>query len=119
MFKKVAQFTFAPSTEWDGTFTPEEQTSQQEPAGETTEVTGEKATFSPVYLTVNLQNPLKSGNITSRFGYRVSPVTGEYSLHTGLDIAASELPSKSLLKSPPHMTERYLEQIITVSAVTM
>lgn len=90
VFKKVAQFTFAPSTGWDGTFAPEEQTSQQEPTGETTEATGEKATFSPVYLTVNMQKPVKSDDITSRFGYRVSPITGEYSLHTGLDIAADK-----------------------------
>lgn len=29
-----------------------------------------------------------SGRITSRFGYRVHPITGVYKLHTGVDIAA-------------------------------
>ena len=28
-----------------------------------------------------------SGRITSRFGYRIHPITGAYSLHTGVDIA--------------------------------
>lgn len=30
-----------------------------------------------------------SGRITSRFGYRVHPITGVYKLHTGVDIACS------------------------------
>lgn len=101
-FKKVAQFTFAPSTKWDGTFSPDEENSedsvtegQSEAAtdgqGETdaTEA-GERAVFTPVFLTVNLKPPLREGNITSDFGYRVSPISGKYSLHTGLDIAAPE-----------------------------
>ncbi len=57
--------------------------------GETIEnLSGEKAVFSPVFLTVKLENPIENGNITSSFGYRVSPITNEFSLHTGLDIAA-------------------------------
>ncbi len=100
-FKKVAQFTFAPTTSWDGTFKPnnDEQSDESsspstEPStenqGETTDTTGEKAVFSPVYLTVNFLNPVDSHNITSNFGYRTSPISGKYSLHTGLDIAAPE-----------------------------
>ena len=30
------------------------------------------------------------GRITSRYGYRINPISGKYGLHTGLDIAADE-----------------------------
>lgn len=64
---------------------------KEEATGETEEsTTGEKAVFSPVFLTVNLKKPLNEGNITSKFGYRVSPITDKYSLHSGLDIASPE-----------------------------
>ena len=75
-FKNVVQETFSPSVE-DAT-------------GETESTTGEKADFSPVFLTVNFTNPIKEGSITSKFGYRISPITNKYSLHSGLDIAAAE-----------------------------
>lgn len=75
-FKNVVQETFSPSVE--------------EPSGETESTTGEKADFSPVFLTVNFTNPIKEGNITSKFGYRISPITNKYSLHSGLDIATRE-----------------------------
>lgn len=91
-FKKVAQFTFAPSTEWDGTFFAEEETteSETENMGETETTAGEKVNFSPAFLTVNFKFPIDSRNITSRFGYRNSPISGEYSFHSGVDIAAPE-----------------------------
>ena len=73
-FKRFVQETFFPNVE--------------EPSGETESTTGEKADFSPVFLTVNFENPIKEGNITSKFGYRVSPITNKFSLHTGFDIAA-------------------------------
>ena len=38
----------------------------------------------------NLSRPLKSGRITSAYGYRTNPVTGKYSKHSGLDIGAKE-----------------------------
>ena len=75
-FKNVVQETFSPSVE--------------EAMGETESTTGEKADFSPVFLTVNFINPIKEGAITSKFGYRVSPITNQYSLHKGLDIAAPQ-----------------------------
>ncbi len=74
--KKVVRETFSSSVE--------------EATGETEATTGEKISFSPVFLTVNFLNPIKQGNITSKFGYRVSPITEKYSLHKGLDIAAPE-----------------------------
>lgn len=81
VFKKVAQTTFAPSVGEETTIS----------AGETNnDTTGEKADFSPVYLTVNFINPVEEINISSHFGYRISPITDKYSLHTGLDIAMPE-----------------------------
>lgn len=91
-FKRVAEFTFAPSAEWNGAASADEDISEEitnQDQGETDE-TGEKAVFSPVYLTPSFQNPVESDNITSRFGYRISPITNKYSLHTGLDIAAEK-----------------------------
>ncbi len=82
VFKNVTKSAFAPTIG-------EEET--EKATGETNnDTTGEKADFSPVFLTVNFQNPIKEGNITSHFGYRISPITDEYSFHSGLDIAAPE-----------------------------
>lgn len=47
------------------------------------------ATLSPVTLTCPVTPPV-SGKITSAFGYRINPVTGEQDFHTGIDVAASE-----------------------------
>lgn len=80
VFKNITKSVFASKIEDDKTASGETNTTQ----------TGEKASFSPVFLTVNFQNPIESDNITSHFGYRISPITDTYSLHTGLDIAALE-----------------------------
>lgn len=77
-FKNVVQETFSPSVEFE------------DATGETETTTGEKADFSPVFLTVNFTKPIKEGDITSKFGYRISPITNKYSLHSGLDIASPE-----------------------------
>lgn len=46
------------------------------------------------YLVGNLGNPFPgidwTGNITDKYGFRVHPVTGKHSFHTGLDIAMGE-----------------------------
>ncbi len=34
--------------------------------------------------------PVENARITSRFGYRTHPITGNYGFHTGLDLAAAE-----------------------------
>ena len=81
VFKNVTKSAFAPSII-------DEET--ENGTGEATTEAGEKADFSPVFLTVNFENPIETGNITSNFGYRISPITNEYSLHSGLDIAADE-----------------------------
>ncbi len=78
VFKGVVKETFAPIN------------GDEKAVGETKDNSGEKADFSPVFLTVNLDSPLKNGNITSNFGYRISPITNEYSLHKGIDIATDK-----------------------------
>lgn len=35
-----------------------------------------------------MELPVKTGRVSSEFGYRVSPITGEYCLHDGVDLAA-------------------------------
>lgn len=82
VFKNVVKQTFAPIKQ------DEEMTN--EAFGETKKESGEKANFSPVFLTVKLDNPLKKGDVTSIFGYRISPITNKKSLHKGLDIATNE-----------------------------
>lgn len=81
VFKNVAVQTFSPVAEEKAT---------NDAVGETKEETGEKVTFSPVFLTIRLYNPIEEGNLTSGFGYRISPITKEYSLHKGLDIATEK-----------------------------
>ncbi len=50
----------------------------------------ENTSFSPVFSTAKILPPVENGRYTSYFGYRVSPITGEYGFHSGLDIAAPE-----------------------------
>lgn len=44
--------------------------------------------FAPIKSTSPAISPVEEGRYTSFFGYRINPVTGEFSFHTGLDIAA-------------------------------
>ncbi len=46
--------------------------------------------FARFKTTAPAINPIENGRYTSYFGYRVNPITGEFSFHTGLDIAAKE-----------------------------
>ncbi len=50
----------------------------------------EKTSFSPYFTTDKFINPIENGRYTSYFGYRINPITKEWSFHTGLDIAAKE-----------------------------
>lgn len=50
----------------------------------------DKTSFAPVFSTVKILPPIEKGRYTSYFGYRISPITGEYGFHSGLDIAASK-----------------------------
>ena len=40
------------------------------------------------FLDTNIFSPLDSGILTSRFGYRTSPITGKEKFHEGIDLAA-------------------------------
>lgn len=51
--------------------------------------------FAPYYVSVDPVIPVKGARITSRFGYRTNPVSGNYGFHTGLDLAAAEGTSVS------------------------
>ncbi len=42
------------------------------------------------YVSVDPVMPVEGARITSRFGYRTHPITGNYGFHTGLDLAAAE-----------------------------
>ena len=44
--------------------------------------------FERIDVDVNIKEPLDAYELTSGFGYRVSPITGETGIHTGLDMAA-------------------------------
>lgn len=44
--------------------------------------------FSPIKITSPAVSPIQDGRYTSYFGYRNHPITGEFSFHTGIDIAA-------------------------------
>ncbi len=46
--------------------------------------------FAPYYVSVDPVMPVKDARITSRFGYRTNPVSGNYGFHTGIDLAAAE-----------------------------
>lgn len=46
--------------------------------------------FAPYYVSVDPVLPVKNARITSRFGYRTNPVSGNYGFHTGIDLAAAE-----------------------------
>lgn len=48
------------------------------------------ASFSPFYLSKSIYKPVDSQRITSRFGYRINPVTGKYGFHSGIDLAAEQ-----------------------------
>ena len=46
-------------------------------------------TFSPYHISSEICVPV-SGTISSPFGYRINPVTGSFSFHSGIDISADE-----------------------------
>lgn len=59
------------------------------PLADNLKLPGKNMSFSPVYVTMPACLPVK-GAVSSPFGARVHPVTGENGYHTGIDIAAGE-----------------------------
>ena len=51
-------------------------------------VDGTTASFSPVFFSKPMVKPVEYTRITSRFGYRMNPVTNKYGFHSGVDLAA-------------------------------
>ncbi len=48
-----------------------------------------KTSFSPLTVAGTFTVPVDYTRVTSKFGYRVNPVTNEYGFHSGIDLAAS------------------------------
>lgn len=48
----------------------------------------EGVSYDKIDIGFSIYSPLDAYNITSVFGYRLSPITGEPGIHTGLDMAA-------------------------------
>ena len=51
--------------------------------------------------------PLKKARITSRFDYRVNPVTGRYVFHTGMDLGAASGSDIMAMKAGKVISSRY------------
>ena len=45
---------------------------------------------APMVITVRPHRPVAQGELSSPFGYRIHPISGEEGVHTGMDIAADE-----------------------------
>lgn len=106
-FEDLVDFVMAPSDQWrtkseenstEKTVTttdliPQKSANQGDSTiGEISE--GGKApqnsSFAPYTITAAITNPLPSGRISSGFGYRNDPITGEYGFHSGIDLAAED-----------------------------
>ena len=48
------------------------------------------STISLFFLDTNMVSPLKSSILTSDYGYRISPISGKWKFHSGIDLAAPE-----------------------------
>jgi len=54
------------------------------------EYAARNCTAAPLRTTAAPVRPVAEGRLTSPFGYRVHPITGEEGIHTGMDIGADE-----------------------------
>lgn len=54
-----------------------------------TQAPPETAVYSPIKLSILPVKPVE-GRVTSAYGFRKNPVTGKYTFHTGMDIAAAK-----------------------------
>jgi len=56
----------------------------------TLEYAAQRCAVAPLRTTARPFRPVEEGNLSSAFGYRIHPITGEEGVHTGMDIAAEE-----------------------------
>ena len=56
----------------------------------TLEYASRSCAIAPLRTTARPFRPVETGTLSSPFGYRVHPITGEEGVHTGMDIAAQE-----------------------------
>lgn len=94
--------TAEPATEAEQETSSAENTTKANPEEDAEELTGtggidialeyanNNCTFAPLMTTVKPHRPVEEGVLTSPFGYRIHPITGEEGIHTGMDIAAPE-----------------------------
>ena len=54
------------------------------------EYAGQNCSVAPIATTARPYRPVGEGKLSSAFGYRVHPISGEEGVHTGMDIAAPE-----------------------------
>lgn len=57
--------------------------------GEDLKLATDNTSFAPFTVTGSFTVPVQYTRITSRFGYRVNPITNEFGFHTGVDLAAA------------------------------
>lgn len=98
--KKAAAFVFHPQnadaaiseTSTDvSAFTQDESVGAELGAGgEDLLLSTDKASFAPLMVTGSFHQPVAYTRITSKYGYRINPVTDVYGFHSGLDMAAPE-----------------------------
>lgn len=50
----------------------------------------DNTSFAKLKATSPIVKPIENGRYTSYFGYRINPITGKFSFHTGIDIAAAQ-----------------------------
>lgn len=62
----------------------------QDPAAGQRYAAPEGCLLSPVAVSASPLLPLRQATVTSRYGYRIHPVTGELDFHTGIDLAAAQ-----------------------------
>ena len=56
----------------------------------TLEYANQSCSIAPLFTTAPPFRPVEEGALSSAFGYRVHPISGEEGVHTGMDIAAEE-----------------------------
>lgn len=99
-FRRVTAFVFKPQNAQTNASESTEPTSEAaQTESESTQLgaggedllpSTDKASFAPLTVTGTFHKPVAYTRITSKYGYRVNPVTNEYGFHSGLDMAAPE-----------------------------